>query len=62
MMVTGAPVALMEKADGRLDSAVTHLRKMKAPAGERAFAYWITLGDTLLDLGRRAESRRGPYQ
>jgi tetratricopeptide (TPR) repeat protein len=51
-------LALMEKSDGHLESAVTHLRKMQAPGGDRAFGYWTSLGDALLELGRRAEARQ----
>ena len=35
-----------------------HLRKMKPLVGERAFGYWVALGDALLDLGRRAEAKQ----
>jgi tetratricopeptide (TPR) repeat protein len=51
-------LALMEKSGGHLESAVSHLRKMRTPSGERAFGYWIALGDALLDLGRRAEAKQ----
>jgi tetratricopeptide (TPR) repeat protein len=51
-------LALMEKADGRLESAVAHLRKMRRPEGDRAFGYWIAVGDALLDLGRRTEAKQ----
>jgi tetratricopeptide (TPR) repeat protein len=50
-------LALLEKSEGHLQSAVAHLRKMNAPTGERAFGYWIALGDAQLDLGRRADAR-----
>jgi tetratricopeptide (TPR) repeat protein len=51
-------LALIEKSAGHLESAVAHLRKMQTPSGERAFGYWIALGDALLDLGKRSEAKQ----
>jgi tetratricopeptide (TPR) repeat protein len=50
-------LALMDKAAGRLESAIAQLTRIKPPTDERAFNYWITLGDTYLDLDRRADAR-----
>jgi hypothetical protein len=55
-------LALLDKSEGHIASAVEHLYQMKTPPAERAFHYWITLGDALLDLDRRAEAKRAAAQ
>jgi tetratricopeptide (TPR) repeat protein len=55
-------LALMDKSSGRVESAVSHLRLMRPPVGERAFGYWVTLGDALLELGRRSEAKQAISQ
>ena len=55
-------LAIMEKTEGHVVAAVEHLRKMRPPEGDRAFPYWMTLGDALLELDRRAEAKRAAAQ
>jgi tetratricopeptide (TPR) repeat protein len=51
-------LALMEKSEGHAEAAVTHLRAMHDVAASRAFLYWMSLSDALLELGRRAEAKQ----
>jgi tetratricopeptide (TPR) repeat protein len=49
-------LALIDKNEGRAESAVAHLRAMHPPGPDRAWVWSITMADALLDLGRREEA------
>ncbi|HJZ99736.1 MAG TPA: hypothetical protein VKE70_24675 [Candidatus Solibacter sp.] len=50
-------LAVKERSEGHLEAAVAQLRKMRPPEGDRAYPYWMSLGDALLDLGKRADAQ-----
>jgi tetratricopeptide (TPR) repeat protein len=49
-------LALMDKNAGRFESALAHLRAMRAPGPNRAFAYWSAMSDALNALDRHQEA------
>lgn len=51
-------LGLLEKNAGHDESALGHLRAMRQVAPERAYAYWIAIADTLIELDRREEARK----
>jgi tetratricopeptide (TPR) repeat protein len=51
-------LALLEKNAGHAEAAVTQLRAMRQIGTARAFAYWSSMADALLDLDRRAEAKQ----
>jgi tetratricopeptide (TPR) repeat protein len=55
-------LALLEKNAGSAGAAVFHLRAMREVPPARAFAYWSSLADALLDLDRRAEAKAAAFQ
>lgn len=55
-------LALIEKNAGSAGAAVFHLRAMREVPQGRAFAYWTSLADALLDLDRRAEAKEAAGQ
>jgi len=55
-------LALMDKNAGRAAAAVDHLRKMRAPQPDRAWPYYSTLSDALLDVGDRAGAKQAAME
>jgi hypothetical protein len=55
-------LALKEQNAGKSQSAINHLRAIRAISPARAFLYWTAMADALLDLGRRADSRAAAVQ
>jgi tetratricopeptide (TPR) repeat protein len=55
-------LAMMDQNEGRADACVRHLRAMRPPSAERAWQYYSTLADALLDLRDRAEARQAAVQ
>ena len=51
-------LALLEKNAGHAEAALGQLRAMRQIAPARAFAYWSSMADALLDLDRRAEAKQ----
>jgi tetratricopeptide (TPR) repeat protein len=51
-------LALLEKNAGHAAAAVSQLRAMRQVGPTRAFAYWSSMADALLDLDRRAEAKQ----
>ncbi|HYW46212.1 MAG TPA: tetratricopeptide repeat protein [Bryobacteraceae bacterium] len=50
-------LGLAEKNAGRYESALSDLRAIRHVAPERAYAYWIAMADTLIELGRREDAK-----
>jgi hypothetical protein len=50
-------LALMEKNAGHYDAALTQLRAMRSVAPVRAYNYWSTMADALIQLDRRDDAR-----
>ena len=55
-------LALLEKNAGHAEAAVGQLRAMRQIGPTRAFAYWSSMADALLDLDRRAEAKQAAAQ
>jgi tetratricopeptide (TPR) repeat protein len=55
-------LAHLDKNEGKAAAAVDHLRRMRLPAPDRAWAYYTTLADALLDLGRRDEAKQAAVE
>jgi hypothetical protein len=52
----------MDRNASRPAEAVAHFRAMRPPAPERAWHYYTSLADALLDLNRRAEAKDAALQ
>ena len=55
-------LALLEKNTGHAEAALSQLRAMRHIAPTRAFTYWTSMADALLDLDRRAEAKQAAAQ
>jgi tetratricopeptide (TPR) repeat protein len=51
-------IALLEKNAGHAEAAVDQLRAMRQISPTRAFAWWSSLADALIDLDRRGEAKQ----
>jgi hypothetical protein len=55
-------LALLDKNQGHAESAVRHLRAMRTPRPERAWDYYSSLADALLDMGDRTAAKQAAIQ
>lgn len=55
-------LALLDSNAGQYESAVLHLRALRAVAPARQFAYWSALSYALSELGRREEAEAAAHE
>jgi len=50
-------LALLEKSAGNYAATISNLRAMKTVSEGRAYAYWMAMADSLIEVGAREEGR-----